>query len=76
MVQATKACLLSFDSTMRSNISVGLPIDLLCYRRDTFKRGLTMRIDEKNEYFQGVRSYWGDALRFAFEEMPNPEWKI
>lgn len=76
MVQATKACLLSFDSTMRSNISVGLPIDLLCYRKDSFKRGLTMRIDEKNDYFQSVRGYWGDALRFAFEEMPNPDWKI
>ena len=76
MTQATKACLLSFDSTMRSNISVGLPIDLLCYRKDTFKRGLAMRIDEKNDYFESVRSYWGDALRFAFEEMPNPDWKI
>jgi putative proteasome-type protease len=76
MVQAAKACLLSFDSTMRSNISVGLPIDLLCYRKDTFKRGLTMRVDEKDDYFQSVRGYWGDALRFAFEEMPNPDWKI
>lgn len=76
MVQAAKACLLSFDSTMRSNISVGLPIDLLCYRKDSFKRGLSMRIDENNDYFQSVRGYWGDALRFAFEEMPNPDWKI
>jgi putative proteasome-type protease len=76
MVQATKACLLSFDSTMRSNISVGMPIDLLCYRKDSFKRGLTTRIDEKNAYFEAVRNYWGDALRFAFDEMPNPDWKI
>jgi putative proteasome-type protease len=76
MVEAVKACLLSFDSTMRSNISVGLPIDLLCYRQDTFKRGLTLRVDETNDYFQSVRSYWGDALRFAFQEMPPPDWKI
>jgi putative proteasome-type protease len=76
MVEAVKACLLSFDSTMRSNISVGLPIDLLCYRKDTFKQGLTLRIDEKDDYFQSVRGYWGDALRFAFQEMPDPDWKI
>lgn len=76
LVEATKCCLLSFDSTMRSNISVGLPIDLLCYRRDSLKRGPVLRIDEKNDYFQSVRDYWGDALRFAFQEMPNPEWKI
>lgn len=76
MVEATKCCLLSFDSTMRSNISVGLPIDLLCYRKDSFKRGMTMRIDERNDYFESVRTYWRDALRFAFQEMPDPDWKI
>lgn len=76
MKEAAKCCLLSFDSTMRSNISVGLPIDLLCYPKDSYKRGFTARINEKDDYFQMVRSYWSDALHFAFQEMPDPDWKI
>lgn len=76
MKEVAKCLLLSFDSTMRSNISVGLPIDLLCYRKDSYKRGFTARINETDSYFQSVRAYWSDALRFAFQEMPDPGWKI
>ena len=76
MKEATKCCLLSFDSTMRSNISVGLPIDLLCYRKDSYKHGFSARINEKDDYFQSVRKYWSDALHVAFQKMPDPDWKI
>lgn len=76
MKEAVKCSLLSFDSTLRSNISVGLPIDLLCYRKNSYKHGLITQIDETNPYFKSAQAYWRDALHIAFEEMPDPDWKI
>lgn len=72
--QAIKCTVLSFDSTMRSNISVGPPIDILTYGRDTLKSGLRVRLQEGDPYLTQIREYWGNALRQAFEDMPDPEW--
>ncbi len=72
MVDAVKSVLVSFDSTMRSNISVGPPIDLLCYKRDTYKVLLQSHIKEDDPYFNLIRRQWGDGVRQVFSGLPNP----
>ncbi len=67
--EAAKLILLSFDSTMRSNLSVGMPIDLLIYERDTLEIGQLHRIDKYNEYFRRLSKAWSDALRASVEKM-------
>ncbi|MEO8676438.1 MAG: proteasome-type protease [Casimicrobiaceae bacterium] len=74
LVDATKCTLVSFDSTMRSNISVGLPIDLLVYEADSLAVRLQRRIEETDPYFQMVHAQWGEGLRRVFTELPNPDW--
>jgi putative proteasome-type protease len=63
LVDATKCTLVSFDSTMRSNISVGLPIDLLVYETDALSVKMQRRIEETDPYFQMVHTQWGEGLR-------------
>jgi len=69
MGEAAKLLLLSFDSTIRSNLSVGLPIDIAIYRNDTFHIGEEQRIGEDNVYFRALSEAWSDALRRAFDEI-------
>lgn len=71
--EAAKMILLSFDSTLRSNLSVGMPIDLLLYNKDTFTAGRQMRIEKDDPYFQKLSAAWSDALRDAFTEMEELE---
>jgi len=72
--EAAKCVLISFDSTMKSNISVGLPIDMLWYPRDSFRVGLQQRIRENDPYFTMLRTRWGGGLRRVFAELPDPDW--
>jgi putative proteasome-type protease len=72
--QAIKCAILSFDSTMRSNISVGPPIDILSYTRDSLTTGIKVQLPEGDDYLSAIREYWGSALRHAFEDMPDPAW--
>jgi putative proteasome-type protease len=72
--EAAKCVLISFDSTMKSNISVGLPIDLLWYPRDALRVGMQHRIREGDPYFTMLRSRWGGGLRRVFMELPDPDW--
>ena len=74
LLEATKCTLVSFDSTMRSNISVGLPIDLLVYEADSLAVRLQRRIDETDFYFQMVHKEWGEGLRRVFTQLPDPDW--
>lgn len=69
MGEAAKLVLLSFDSTLRSNLSVGMPIDLLIYRRDTFEVGEQKRIEENDPYFRKLSDAWSEALRNAFSSL-------
>ncbi|MCA0431891.1 MAG: proteasome-type protease [Proteobacteria bacterium] len=64
--EAAKMVLLSFDSTLRSNLSVGLPIDLLTYETDTLKVEHTKRIGPDDPYFKMLSTEWSKALRTAF----------
>ena len=72
--EAAKCVLISFDSTMKSNISVGLPIDLLWYPRDSLRIGMQHRIREGDPYFTMLRSRWGGGLRRVFQDLPDPDW--
>src|SRR6185369_6346064 len=68
---AAKCVLVSFDSTMRSNLSVGMPIDLLCYEKDSFHAKYRRRLDVGDEYFARLSSSWSEGVRRVFTELPN-----
>ena len=72
--EAVKCALVSMDSTIQSNLSVGLPLDLVIVKRDGFNVARHMSIDSDNEYFKGIRSRWSEALREAFSQLPDPDW--
>ena len=69
---ATKLLLVSFDSTIKANLSVGLPIDMQVYARDTFRPAPIKRIRGDDPYFQTISMGWGDALKRAFDSLPDP----
>ena len=71
---ALKIGLISMDSTMRSNLSVGLPIDILVVRRDTCQPELEYRIEPGEPYFQDLRERWSAALRAAHMAIPRPPY--
>jgi len=75
VADAAKCALISFDSTMKSNLSVGLPIDMLLYDRDDFGPGIHKRITEHDPYFQQLHQGWGQALRDAFAALPPMLWE-
>jgi putative proteasome-type protease len=72
--EAAKCALVSMDSTLKSNLSVGLPLDLLIYRKDEFASERIVCIDEHNPYFGMIRSTWGQRLREVFEGIEDPRW--
>jgi len=71
---AAKCAILSIDSTMKSNISVGPPIDLVVYKRDTFKVTHQLRLRLDDPYLAEIRRLWEICLNQAFEQMPNIDW--
>jgi putative proteasome-type protease len=72
IAEATKCALISMDSTIRSNLSVGPPLDLLCLKRDALRVLMHRSIAADDEYFRMIRSSWGESLRHAFHALPNP----
>jgi len=74
LAQAAKCALVSMDSTIRSNLTVGPPLDLAIIRRDEFKLATHISIDFEHQYFQMIRTRWGSALKEVFAELPNPDW--
>lgn len=74
--RAAKAALVSFDSTMRSNLSVAPPIDLVIYRRDTYRAGHHAEISGDDEYFRALRKRYGDGLARVFDRLPDPEFDV
>jgi putative proteasome-type protease len=67
---AIKLLLVSFDSTIKANLSVGLPLDFMVYETNTFREGRRGRIGVDDPYFQAISTGWGDALRGAFDSLP------
>ncbi|MCV7179129.1 peptidase [Mycolicibacterium sphagni] len=74
LADATKCVLVSFDSTMRSNLSVGMPIDLICYERDSLEVRWRRRFDEGDPYFTSLSDEWGDGVRKVFRHLPELRW--
>ncbi len=72
--EAAKCALVSMDSTLKSNLSVGLPLDLLVYREGRFKSDEHVCIDEHNPYFRMIHETWGQRLREVFEGIDDPRW--
>jgi putative proteasome-type protease len=71
---ATKCVLVSFDSTMLSNLSVGMPIDLLCYARDSLQVSMKRRFEHGDAYFETLKQQWIAGTRRVFHELPPLQW--
>jgi putative proteasome-type protease len=74
LAQAAKCALISMDSTIRSNLSVGLPLDLVTVQRDALRVHSHINIDEQHAYFRMIRTRWSESLRHAFHELPDADW--
>ena len=73
---AARAALVSLDSTMRSNISVGPPLELLIYRCDELRIGTRMRMDVETPYYRMLKDIWGRELEAVFHKLPRFEWEV
>ena len=71
---AAKCALVSMDSTLRSNVAVGLPLDLLVYENGSLALTRFVTIDDQNQYFQRLRIAWGQQLKAVFEGIDAPVW--
>jgi len=74
LYDALKLALISVDSTMRSNLSVGMPLDILVARSDAFQAELSYRIEPGEPYFHDLRERWSSALRAAHQNIPRPPY--
>jgi len=72
--EASKCALVSMDSTLKSNLSVGLPLDLVVYEANTFSTDKVVCIDENNPYFKMLHNSWGQKLREVFDSIEDPMW--
>lgn len=72
--EAAKCALVSMDSTLKSNLSVGLPLDLVVYEVDQFRTDKVVCIDEHNPYYRMLHSTWGQRLREVFDSIEHPQW--
>ena len=70
-----KIGLISMDSTMRSNLAVGLPLDVLVLKRDEMKAELSYRVTDQDAYFADLRQRWSKALREAHLAIPPPPYR-
>jgi putative proteasome-type protease len=74
LADAAKCVLVSFDSTMRSNLSVGMPIDLICYERDSLELQKRRRFDDGDAYFTALSNEWSEGTRQVFRRLPELRW--
>jgi putative proteasome-type protease len=74
LADATKCVLVSFDSTMRSNLSVGMPIDLVCYQRDSLEVHMRRRFLEGDAEFMALSANWSAGICSAFRDLPELKW--
>ena len=73
--EAAKCALVSMDSTLKSNLSVGLPMDMVVYEANSFQTDKIVCIDENNPYFKMLHSSWGQKLREVFDSIEDPMWR-
>lgn len=74
VAEALKCALVSFDSTMRSNLSVGLPLDIALVGTDALAVTFRHRVDIDDAYFGSLRQGWSQGLKKVFNELPSPDW--
>jgi putative proteasome-type protease len=72
--EAAKCALVSMDSTLKSNLSVGLPLDMVVYEAGRLQSERIVCIDENNPYFRMLRTSWGQKLREVFDDIEDPRW--
>ena len=72
--EAAKCALVSMDSTLKSNLSVGLPLDMVIYEANRFQTDKVVCIDEDNPYFKMLHNSWGQKLREVFDSIEDPLW--
>ncbi|MCY4261050.1 MAG: peptidase, partial [Rhodobacteraceae bacterium] len=68
---AVKLLMVSFDSTIKANLSVGLPLDIHIYKADSLQPGIKRRIEPEDPYYKMISSGWGNAIRTAFDALPS-----
>lgn len=76
LIEAAKCALVSMDSTLRSNVSVGLPLDLVMIKTGDLRFAVRERIHDDNAYFNDIRGRWGEGLRKVFQTIPDPDWGL
>jgi len=74
LAEAAKCVLVSFDLTMRSNLSVGMPIDLICYQRDVLEVQRRRRFEDGDPYFTALGHEWSEGTRRVFRHLPDLIW--
>ena len=74
LAEAAKCALVSMDSTLKSNLSVGLPLDLVLYDANSLASDKIVCIDENNPYYRMVHGSWGNKLREVFDSIEDPTW--
>ena len=72
--EAAKCALVSMDSTLKSNLSVGLPLDMVVYEANSFSTDKIVCIDDNNPYFKMLHNSWGQKLREVFDSIEDPMW--
>ena len=72
--EAAKCALVSMDSTLKSNLTVGLPLDMVVYEADRLQTDKVVCIDENNPYFRMLHGSWGQKLREVFDSIEDPMW--
>jgi len=72
--EAAKCALISMDSTLKSNLSVGMPLDMLCYTSGSLKLERRTRIGADHPYFKALREAWGERIKQAFSDLPALDW--
>jgi putative proteasome-type protease len=72
--EAAKCALVSMDSTMKSNLSVGPPLDLVVYEANSFSSDKLVCIDMSNPYYRMLHTSWGQKLREVFDSLEDPVW--
>ena len=74
LAEAAKCALVSMDSTMKSNLSVGMPLDLVVYEADSLQSDKIVCIDSNNPYYMMMHKNWGNKLREVFDSIEDPVW--
>ena len=72
--EAVKLLMLSFDSTLKANLSVGMPLDLQVYEKDSFVEGEKRRFEHNDPWYQAISNGWGESLKDAMKALPDYEF--